>query len=104
MSKDDDSDVRWAVAGNINTPIAVLIELSKDNDSDVRWAVAGNITYINYMKGCKMDIIKLKKFHSDLESMKISSSLSVKNKIYELQKEIEKEIGFNYVYGDKEDV
>lgn len=51
-----------------------------------------------------MDIIKLKEFHRNLESMRTLSSLSIKNKIYELQKEIEKEIGFNYVYGGKEDV
>ena len=46
----------------------------------------------------------LKKFHQDLESMKILSPFPIKNKIQELQKEIEKEIGFYYVYGDKEDV
>ena len=40
LSKDNDSYVRYAVARNINTPIAVLIKLSKDNDSDVRHAVA----------------------------------------------------------------
>ena len=51
-----------------------------------------------------MDIIKLKEFHCSLESMTIFSSLPIKNKIYQLQKEIEKEIGFSYVYGGKEDV
>ena len=51
LSKDNDYDVRRAVARNINTPIAVLIELSKDNHYYVKRAVAENITYINYMKG-----------------------------------------------------
>ena len=45
LSKDKHYYVRYAVARNINTPIAVLIELSKDNDSDVRHAVAENITF-----------------------------------------------------------
>ena len=46
LSKDNYYYVRRTVAENINTPIAVLIELSKDNDYYIRCAVAGNITYI----------------------------------------------------------
>ena len=42
LSKDNNF-VKCAVAENINTPIAVLIELSKDDDHDVRRAVARNI-------------------------------------------------------------
>jgi len=45
LSKDSDWCVRRAVAENINTPTATLKDLSKDSDSDVRCAVAENINF-----------------------------------------------------------
>lgn len=42
LSKDNDSDVRASVAGNLNTPADTLIELSKDDSWCVRTSVAGN--------------------------------------------------------------
>ena len=37
-----DCDVRRSAAGNPNTPVDVLVELSKDSDCDVRSSAAGN--------------------------------------------------------------
>ena len=42
LSKDSDCDVRRSAAGNPNTPVDTLVELSKDSECDVRRSAAGN--------------------------------------------------------------
>lgn len=42
LAKDDDSDVRFAVAENANTTAETLAKLANDNDCSVRCAVAEN--------------------------------------------------------------
>jgi len=38
-----ETDVRWGMARNVNTPVEVLVVLAKDQDAGVRAGVAENV-------------------------------------------------------------